>query len=202
MRPVHLVPAEAVHVDPPGVHVDGAVRRVRHGVDAQQRSGNFVDGLREGLHVVDGAEDVAGVRAGDQAGPRRQELAERGAVELRVGLRLVGHCGAPPFQRALLPRGKLHPRGDVGFVVEQRDDDLRLRRDVVEQCGGEVAEQLGRGGPEDDFFRRGVDVFRHSVTASFKELGRCLRDRVAGAELDVAGGQVIRDTVYDFLKDL
>ena len=40
------------------------MRRIRHAVDAQHGSRYRMHRLRDALDVVDGAEDVAGVRAG------------------------------------------------------------------------------------------------------------------------------------------
>jgi len=93
--------------------------------------------LRDGLDVVDGAEDVGGVRAGDQFGLRRHQLLQDGEVHrwIRRGF------GGPPFQIEVLLLGDIDPGGEVGFVVEFRADDLVAGGEF--QGEGEVTEQLG-----------------------------------------------------------
>ena len=89
--------------------------------------------LRDGLDVVDGAEDVAGVRAGDEARVR----GEKGFQCFRGELRVLFVSGAPPFDGQVASAGDLHPGCDVGFVVEEGKDQFRARREG--ERGGEVA---------------------------------------------------------------
>lgn len=198
VRAVDFVPAEGVEVHAPVVHVYRAVRSVRHGVDAEQRAGDFVHSRCEGLDIVDGAEDVARLGASEELGLRREKFAEDGGLDVRVLL----VDGFVPFQGCAPVGGELHPGRDVGFMVEFRDDDFAVRGDVVVERLGEVAEELGCRGAEDDFGGGGVDVFCHGLAAMVEEFGGFLGNRVAGAELDVVGGEVLHDSASMLARDL
>ena len=120
------------------------MRRIGHAVYAQHRAGDGVHHFRDGHDVVDGAEDVAGVRAGNEARVRGEEGLQCFRGELRVYF--VG--GAPPFDGQVAGGGDLHPGRDVGFVVEEGEDQFRAWREG--ECGREVAHQL-RGGRTEDW---------------------------------------------------
>ena len=54
-----------------------------------------------------------------------------------------GRCW-PPFDRMILQFRKAYPWGDVGFVVERGNDDVRNGRKVEDE--GQIGEELGRRG--------------------------------------------------------
>lgn len=127
MRAVQLVPGEGVEVDAEVLDVDGAVRSVGYGVDAEEGAGDGVHGGGDGFDVADRAEDVGSVGASNQFSFVAQQALESLSVEVRVLLvRRV-----PPDEFGAAPFGQLDPAGDVGFVVELADDDFGVRRDVV-----------------------------------------------------------------------
>jgi len=73
----YLVPRKRIEINPELLDVDLAVGRVGDGVNADERIGvPAVHLLGDGLDVVDGAEDVAGVGAGDQSGPVTEQAVE------------------------------------------------------------------------------------------------------------------------------
>ena len=72
--PIDFVPREAVKVHPERTDVDGAVRCVCDSIDAEHGAGDGVDSVGDGFDIMDGTEDVAGMRAGDQAGALRKQL--------------------------------------------------------------------------------------------------------------------------------
>ena len=72
MWTVDLVPAKGVEVNTKGFDIHCAVRRVGDGIDAEHGAGDRVDGFCDGGYVGDGAKDVGGVRAADEAGLGRQ----------------------------------------------------------------------------------------------------------------------------------
>lgn len=65
---VDFVPGEGVEIYAPVADVDGAVGGVGDGVDAEEGAGDFVNDSGEGFDVVDRAQDVACVGAGEEFG--------------------------------------------------------------------------------------------------------------------------------------
>ena len=74
MRPKKLVPGETIEIDTESLHVDRSVRRIRDGIDTQQRAGDLVYGLRDGRNVRDAAEDIRGVCARDKSRLFREQF--------------------------------------------------------------------------------------------------------------------------------
>ena len=59
------------------------------------------------------------------------------------GWRCVGRGGGrcwPPFDRVILQFCKAYPWGDIGFVVERGNDDVRTGRKVEDE--GQIGEEL------------------------------------------------------------
>lgn len=167
--------------------VDGAMRSVGYGVDAEESARDGVHGGGEGFDVADRAEDVGSVGASHQFRFVAQQVLESLSVEVRVL-----HVGrVPPDDFGAAPFGQLDPAGDVGFVVELADDNFGIWRDVVVETQAEVAEELGCRRAQDDFFRGGVDVFGYSGGAFGEYASGFAGDFVGGAELDVVGGEVV-----------
>jgi len=115
MRPIHFVPTERIEVRTKRTDVNGAVGRKGHGVDAEERVGDAVHGVCDRADVGYGAEDVRGVRAGDEGGMGGEEGFERFGGQVRV-------CGGvdrrPEFEGDVEGGGEEDPGGDVGFVVD------------------------------------------------------------------------------------
>ena len=57
-------------------------------------------------------------------------------------MRQRGGGGWPPFHCVIVHLSEAYPRGDIGFVVEGRDDDLGAGGKIKDK--GEVGEKLGR----------------------------------------------------------
>lgn len=96
------------------------VRSVGYGVDAELGAGDGVDHLGNGFNVMDGAEDVAGMGAGHEPGPVREQLFEVFWVQFWV----LAVLGDPPFQSQVVAFGETYPGGDIGFMVDPGDDEL------------------------------------------------------------------------------
>ena len=122
------------------------MRRARYPVHAEHRAGHLVDLVRDRAHVVDGAEQVAHVRARDEAGARREQGREGRDVEFGV-LRICSRGGDPPLDRQAQTRREADPRRDVGLVIELGEDELVAGGQGQGQ--GEVAEELGGRWTED-----------------------------------------------------
>ena len=75
MRPVRLVEREGVEVDVQGLNVDRPMRSIGDTVHAKQRA-PFMHRVRDFPDRVDGAQDVRGVRYGDEFGAWAQERLE------------------------------------------------------------------------------------------------------------------------------
>jgi hypothetical protein len=80
-------------------------------------------------------------------------------------------------------------------VVELGDDDLGAGSDVVEQGEGQVAEELGRGGSEDDAVGSGVHVGCCGFTSLVVSLCGLLGDGIACSELDVCIAEIVGDAI-------
>jgi len=134
----HLIPTERIEIHPQLLDIHASMRRQRYPVYAQQRPGHFMHLLRYAPDIVDRAQDIARVRTGHEdrlVGHQWPQVLGRQA-------QIRGFAGrGPPFQDEVLRFGHPHPGGDVGFVVEGREDDLGAG---AERKGlGEVGEELG-----------------------------------------------------------
>ena len=163
---------------------------VRNGIYTQECPGYFVHRLSDGFDVIDGSQDVTCVSARDQLGLVAHQAAKDIAVKLRVGFVF----GVPPFERTVSTGGELDPRSDIRFMVESGHDDFRIRRDVIPQSDGQVAEHLCGAGTQNDTFRSRVDVFRHRCRSPAEEIRGLLGDGITGSELDIGGPEIIGDT--------
>lgn len=190
-----LVPREGVKVDLEQLDVDGAMRGICHAVDAHQGAG-VVGDLGDGLDVVDGAQDVARVGAGNQPGLVRQQGLEVLGQELRAGLALR----LPPPDDEALALGQVQPRLDVGLVVEDGDDNLVAGPEL--ERVRQVPEQLGGGGAKGDLVHVGVDEASALLKGRLVAAVGLLADLVGGAELDVAVDEIVPDGVDDTAQDL
>lgn len=198
MWSVEFIPGETIEIHAPVRHVDGAVGRVGDGVDAEEGAGDGVDDRGESFDVVDGAEDVGGVSAGDEFSFGAHQIPQGVRVELRVEF----VRGGPPDQAAFSVEGELDPGGDIGFVVEEGDDDFVVGSDVVVQCLGKVTEQLRRGRPDYDAVGCRIDVSCNGLLACFEQVTRCFANRIAGTQLHIVVAQIVDNRVNDLFQNL
>ena len=134
----------------------------------------------------------------DQLGARSHQRVQVGKFQLQR-IRADG----PGLDDGALLLFQLQPGADIGFVVGVGDDDLVTGGDFLGQGGGQRIHQRRGGRPHDDFIRPGgADQFRDVDVGVTHPRAGLLRDGVAGAELDVAGEQIVGNAVGDRAQGL
>ena len=143
VRTEELVRRAGQEVGAEGGLVHGGVGHEVHPVDEEQRA-TVVHEAGDRGQVRSGADQVRRAGDGDEAGPR-------GQLRLHVlGAQLTGLAVEPDPADGRPDRlGRLHPRADVGVVVQPGDDDLVTGRPRLRQRPGQVVGQGGHAPPED-----------------------------------------------------
>ena len=144
-------------------HVDQAVRAVVYGVDVGERSG----GVRQADDLFDGidrADRVRSVADRDEFGFGIELRCEILDVERAVSG--VDFC--PTNRHAFF--FEREPGGDVGVVIEARDQDFVAGAEVAADRARHRIGQRGHVGAEDDFIGAAVQKVSHGG-AGFGEHG-------------------------------
>src|SRR5262245_8055145 len=134
-------------IAPPGRDVDERVRRMMHGIEEDQRAGLVSESgnLRNGVARAD--------RVGSAA--NRHELGLRGELALQVVevQRAVLAVNADTLNGRPSILRSAHPGGDVGIMIELRDDDFIARHPARGERTAQGERQRRHVGAEDDLGR-------------------------------------------------
>ena len=108
-----------------------------------------MQGLGQSLHIVDRAQDVAGMGASCKDSLVRYQRSK--VLRRQLGIRVVRIRGRwqrdPPFDGKLLMLCKGNPGGKIRFMVELREYDLGARWERKRE--GEVTKELSGGAAQD-----------------------------------------------------
>ena len=87
-------------------------------------------------------------------------------------------------------------------MVEARDDDLIAWLQLAADRPADGKGQRGHVGAEDNLFRLAGEKIRHGETSAGKHGIGTLAGGKEAVRVGVAGAQIVRDCVDDFLRDL
>ena len=140
----YLIPTKRIEIHPQLPHIQPPMRRQRHTIHTQQRPAHLMHLRRYRAHIMDRAQHITRVRTRheDRFGRHQGPQVLGREAQIRGG----GGGGGPPFQNQILGGAHAHPGGDVGFVVEGREDDFGTWGE--REGEGEVGEELGCGGTD------------------------------------------------------
>ena len=107
-------------------------------------------------------------------------------------------------QRTVMPRSSAmcEPRGNIGVVVEARDDDFVSGLEVAANRAGDGEGQRGHVGTEDDFVGAAVQEVGHGAARLGDHGVGAAAGGVGSAGVGVVVAQIVGDGVDDALRDL
>ena len=197
VRAEELVRRAGQEVAIPRLHVDGAVRRVMHGVEVDQRP-RRVRLPGEGGHVRHAPHGVAGAGQRRQTDPAVQFAGQVVPIERAVLGPNVHEADLGPG----VPR-RQHPRADVGVVVQTRDDHHVAGLQRAGDRPADVQRQRRHVLAEDDLLRRrGVDEVGEGLVGAVQDGVGFATGGEEAAVVRIAVAQVVGDGVDHPARDL